>query len=156
MSRNELEEAETWAVRTFGLAELGDLRRTDRLVQLAAALARDPQSSLPASLRGEAETVGAYRFLNHAALTPEQILMPHWVQTRREAASREQVLMIGDATECNLSRHHRVQGAGPVGRSRLSQGFAHPQCPGPRCKDRGIAGMCISVHLCPAACPRKV
>ena len=59
MSRTELEEAETWAVQTFGLAELGDLRRTDRLVQLAAALARDPQSSLPASLRGEAETVGA-------------------------------------------------------------------------------------------------
>jgi hypothetical protein len=47
MSRNDLEEPETWAVRTFGQAELGDLRRTDRLVQLAAALARNPQSSLP-------------------------------------------------------------------------------------------------------------
>lgn len=59
MSRNELEDPESWAVRTFGQAELGDLRRTDRLVQLAAALARDPQSSLAASLRAEAETVGA-------------------------------------------------------------------------------------------------
>ncbi|HEY6406961.1 MAG TPA: IS4 family transposase [Ktedonobacteraceae bacterium] len=123
MSKNELEEPETWAVETFGLAELGDLRRTDRLVQLAAALARDPQSSLPASLRGEAETVGAYRFLNNAALFPEQILMPHFVQTRREAAKRAQVLMIGDTTECNLSSHHSVQGAGPVGRSSLAQGF---------------------------------
>jgi hypothetical protein len=56
MSRNDLEEPEIWAVRTFGQAELGDLRRTDRLVQLAAALARDPQSSLPKALRGEAET----------------------------------------------------------------------------------------------------
>jgi hypothetical protein len=102
---------------------LGDLRRTDRLVQLAGALARNPQSSLPASLRGEAETVGAYRLLNTPALSPEQILMPHWVQTRREAASREQVLMIGDSTECNLSSHHKVQGAGPVGRGSLAQGF---------------------------------
>src|SRR5258708_26790887 len=120
MSRNDLEEPEAWAVRTFGQAELGDLRRTDRLVQLAAALARNPQSSLPASLRGEAETVGAYRFLNHAGLTPEQIQMPHFVQTRREAAKCKQVLMIGDATECNLSSHHRVQGAGPIGRSSLA------------------------------------
>jgi hypothetical protein len=123
MSKNELEEPEAWAVRTFGQAELGDLRRTDRLVQLAAALARNPESSLPASLRGEAETVGAYRFLNNVGVTPEQIQMPHFVQTRREAANRKQVLMIGDATECNLSSHHRVQGAGPIGRSSLAQGF---------------------------------
>lgn len=123
MSRNDLEEPETWAVRTFGSAELGDLRRTDRLVQLGAAMVRNPQSSLPASLRGEAETVGAYRFLNNAALTPEQIQMPHWVQTRREAATRSQVLMIGDTTEFNLSSHHSVKGAGPVGRGSLAQGF---------------------------------
>jgi hypothetical protein len=123
MSRNDLEEPEAWAVRTFGQAELGDLRRTDRLVQLAAALARNPQSSLPACLRGEAETVGAYRFLNHAALTPEPILMPHFVQTRREAASREQVLMVGDTTEFNLSSHHSLKGAGPVGRGSVAQGF---------------------------------
>lgn len=123
MSRNELEEPETWAVRTFGQAELGYLRRTDRLVQLAAALARNPQSSLPEALRGEAETVGAYRFLNHAVLTPEQIQMPHWVQTRREAAARSQALMVGDTTEFNFSGHHCLQGAGPVGRGSLAQGF---------------------------------
>lgn len=123
MSRHDLEEPETWAVRTFGLAELGDLRRTDRLVQLAAALARDPQASLPQALRGEAETVGAYRFLNTPALLPEQIQMPHWVQTRQEAATRKQVLMIGDASEFNLSSHKSLKGAGPVGRGSASQGF---------------------------------
>lgn len=123
MSRIELEEAESWAVRTFGLAELGDLRRTDRLVQLAAGLARNPHASLPEALRGEAETVGAYRFLNHPRLTPDQILMPHWVQTRREAATRSQVLMIGDTSECNLSSHKSVKGAGPVGRGSVAQGF---------------------------------
>lgn len=123
MSRNELEEPESWAVRTFGLAELGDLRRTDRLVQLSAALARNPQSSLPASLRGETEVVGAYRLLNNAALTPEAILMPHWVQTRQEAEARSQVLMIGDTTEFNFSSHHSLQGAGPVGRGSTGQGF---------------------------------
>jgi hypothetical protein len=79
---------------------------------LAVALARHPQFSLPVRLRAEAETVGAYRLLNNAALTPEQLLMPHWVQTRREAARREQVLLIGDTTEYNLYSYHSVQGAG--------------------------------------------
>ena len=120
---SHLEEPEVWAVKTFGGVELGDLRRTDRLVQLAAALVRDPQSALPASLRGEAETVGAYRLLNNAALSPEQILMPHFVQTRREAASRPQVLLIGDTTSFNFSSHPSLQDAGPVGRGNLAQGF---------------------------------
>jgi len=123
MRQNELEEPEAWAVRTFGQAELGDLRRTDRLVQLAAALASNPCASLPEALRGEAETVGAYRFLNQADLLPEQILMPHAVQTRREAASREQVLMVGDSTSFNFSRHQSLQGGGPVGRGQVAQGF---------------------------------
>jgi hypothetical protein len=126
MSITELEEPEKWAARTFGLVELGDLRRTDRLVQLAAALARNPQASLPASLRGETETVGAYRLLNNAALTPEAIQMPHWVQTREVAATRSQVLMIGDTTEGNFTSHRSLKGAGPVGRGSMAQGlFVH-------------------------------
>src|SRR6476620_132003 len=123
MSRNELEDQESWAIETFGLAELGDLRLTDRLVQLAAALARDPDASLPASLHGEAETVGAYRLLNNPVVTHEQILMPHLVQTRNVAARRAQVLMIGDTTDGNFSSHHALQGAGPVGRGSRAQGF---------------------------------
>lgn len=91
MHRTEREEPDVWAVNTFGLADVGDLRLTDRLVQVAAALARNPQASVPASLRGETETVGAYRLRNTTAVTPEAILMPHLIQTRREAAKRRHV-----------------------------------------------------------------
>jgi hypothetical protein len=51
------------------------------------------------------------------------LLMPHQVQTRREAAARCQVLMIGDTTEFNFSSHHSLQGTGPVGRGSQAQGF---------------------------------
>lgn len=37
--------------------------------------------------------------------------------------SRDAMRMIGDTTDCNLSSHHRLQGAGPVGRGSLAQGF---------------------------------
>jgi Transposase DNA-binding len=34
-----LEHPDKWAVETFGTAELGDLRRTDRLVKMATVIA---------------------------------------------------------------------------------------------------------------------
>jgi hypothetical protein len=99
MNVKELENAEKWAVETFGAAELGDPRRTDRLVKVAAALGETPSVSLPRSMRNWAETQGAYRFLGNEAVTHEQIMQPHWRETRSEAEQRRQVLMIGDTTD---------------------------------------------------------
>ena len=123
MNVKELENVEKWAVETFGAAELGDPRRTDRLVKVAAALGENPSVSLPASMRNWAETQGAYRFLNNEAVNHEQIMLQHWAQTRSEAEQRSQVLMIGDATEVNLSTHKACIGLGPVGRGNVAQGF---------------------------------
>jgi len=123
MNVKELENAENWAVETFGAAELGDPRRTDRLVKVAAALGENPSVSLPRSMRNWAETQGAYRFLGNEAVSHEQIMMPHWIQTRSEAEQRSQVLLIGDTTEVNLSSHKATTGLGPVGRGNKAQGF---------------------------------
>jgi hypothetical protein len=49
MDREGLEHPDKWAVETFGTAELGDLRRTDRLVKMATAIAENPSASLPES-----------------------------------------------------------------------------------------------------------
>jgi hypothetical protein len=46
MNTNDLEQPEEWAIKTFAPAELGDPRRTDRLVRMAAALAEEPAASL--------------------------------------------------------------------------------------------------------------
>jgi hypothetical protein len=48
MEQECLQQAEDWAVETFGAAELGDPRRTDRLILVASALAANPSASLPA------------------------------------------------------------------------------------------------------------
>ncbi|HEY4036065.1 MAG TPA: transposase [Ktedonobacteraceae bacterium] len=55
-----LEHAEKWAVENFGTAELGNLRRTDRLVKMATAIAENPSASLPESMRNWADTLAAY------------------------------------------------------------------------------------------------
>src|SRR5205807_1748480 len=112
-----------WAVETFGAAELGDVRSTDRLVKLAAAWRAKTSLSLPASISTWADTPAAYQFLGHPAISHEQIMAPHFAATYQEAAERSQVLLIGDTTEVNLSTHKATTGLGPVGRGDKAKGF---------------------------------
>ena len=44
-----LDEAHHWAETQFGTADLGDARRTHRLVSIMAAIARAPDESLSVS-----------------------------------------------------------------------------------------------------------
>ena len=56
-------DCEAWASDTFGQVELGDARRTRRLVSIAASLARGPSGQVMASIQDPAEREGAFRFL---------------------------------------------------------------------------------------------
>jgi hypothetical protein len=123
MTLNELENPEDWASKTFASAELGDPRRTDRLVQIAAALAEEPAASLPTVMRSVSETMAAYRFLNTSEISHEQIMQPHWVQTRQIAEEHAWVLLIADLTEINLTTHTSTTGVGPVGQGDRGRGF---------------------------------
>jgi hypothetical protein len=123
MSPKELENPEEWASQTFASAELGDPRRTDRLVQIAAALAEEPAASLPNAMRNVSETMAAYRFLNTPEISHEQIMQPHWAQTRQMAAERAWVLLIADQTEITLTSHTSTSGVGPVGKGDRGRGF---------------------------------
>lgn len=63
-----------WAQRTFGECELGDERRTRRLVILGSSLGAHVGSSPYTACRGdEAANEGAYRLLRNAAVEPEAI-----------------------------------------------------------------------------------
>jgi Transposase DNA-binding len=76
MDQETLQHAEKWAINTFGAAELGDSRRTDRLIKVASALASNPSASLPCALETWGETLGAYRLLDNPAISYEQIMSP--------------------------------------------------------------------------------
>lgn len=123
MNTKTLQNPEEWAVETFGAAELGDVRRTDRLIKLASALGENPSVSLPASMRNWGDTHAAYQFLGNPAISHEQIIAPHFAGTYQEAAERSQVLLIGDTTDVNLSTHKATSSLGPVGRGNKAKGF---------------------------------
>src|SRR5579883_979767 len=123
MNDQDQHHPETWASKTFGAAELGDQRRTDRLVTMAAAIAHDPAASLPKAMRSWNDTIAAYRFLDNEQISHEQIMMPHWRATRQEAAQHPFVLLVADTTEINLSSHTTTKGVGPIGQGWRGLGF---------------------------------
>jgi hypothetical protein len=103
-------------------------------------------------MRNWAETQGAYRFLGNEAVSHEQIMMPHWLQTRSEAEQRSQVLLIGDTTDVNLSSHKTTKGLGPVGRGKKGQGFFVHSVLAVDARDKQLLGC---MRICPVAHARR-
>lgn len=124
MNQEIFEHTGKWAAATFGAADLGDPRRTDRLIGVASALASNPSASLPQALETWGETLGAYRFLNNPAISYEDILTPHWVQTSQAATQCPRTLLLADTTELDFSTHKALQGLAPIGNSTENIGFS--------------------------------
>lgn len=108
-----LADVDEWARLNFGGADLGDPRRTRRLVFSAARIALHPQKSFPqvfdwAGLRG------FYRMCDSAD-DPHALQAPHRELTRAAVAGLPVVLIHHDTTALDFSRHHALEGAGPIG-----------------------------------------
>src|SRR3954465_16032390 len=120
-----LDEAHYWTETQFGAAELGDARRTGRLVSTMAAIARAPDESLPRQLGSIAGAKAAYRLFDCGAVTREAVMDPHLAQCRDAAARHPVVLMVHDDTTLDFSTHRRLQGAGRVGDDHGTGFLAH-------------------------------
>jgi len=70
-------DAKKWAVETFGEVELGDPRRRDRVVQIAAAMAEKPVASLPEQMGDPSALQAAHRFFMNEAIGFEQLQAAH-------------------------------------------------------------------------------
>jgi hypothetical protein len=117
MDAKTLTDPVAWAQDTFGGAQLGDTRRNQRLVQVAAQVAADPEGSLPREMGGDwAELKAAYRLLRADGVTHEAISLPAWQQTR-QLVEQEQgvVLLVHDDTQVDYGYRPAIRGLGPIG-----------------------------------------
>lgn len=108
------EAAGPWAHRTFGGLDVGDPRRTRRLVQSAAQIADRPYGSLPGKFDWNGLRA-VYRLMNRPEVTHQQVIQPHGSQTRRAMADESVVLAIHDTTELDFTSHRALRGSGPIG-----------------------------------------
>jgi Transposase DNA-binding/Transposase Tn5 dimerisation domain len=127
MQKKTLMESEQWAQETFGQAELGDPRRTRRLVRVASQMAQDPQGSLPQQMEGNrAALKAAYRLVRAEGVTHEAISTPVWQQTAQQMSQeREPVLLLHDDTALDYGYAPAIAGLGPIGNGSHQGLFVH-------------------------------
>ena len=104
-----------WAVHEFADADLGDERRTTRLVELASALGQHPTAALPEACGTGSMLKAAYRFFHNDGIAPQDMLHSHVEATYTRLGAVPVVLAVQDTTEVNWTRHPATQGLGPLG-----------------------------------------
>lgn len=107
-----------WAITEFGHAELGDDRRTDRLLMIATAFAQQPTAPIPQTCGPGPATQGAYRFFENDDIDPEAIRDAHHQATLERVRSQSVVLALQDTSTLNYSTHPQTKGLGPIGTRR--------------------------------------
>jgi hypothetical protein len=113
----------TWAKETFGAAILGDLRRTQRLVAMAARAADTPRGTVTGVFPSSAEREGAFRFLenpdiSHTAVT-EAAMEASAVRCRAEGL----VYVAIDGTSLTLVDRAEKRELGRVGSQSWTRGL---------------------------------
>jgi hypothetical protein len=111
-------DATGWAQQEFGDCELGDPRRTRRLVKMVSDQAAQPSGSYAQASGGNRHDLkGYYRFLNSGReeVNLESLLQTHRTQTLRRMKRESTVLIVQDTTELNFSTRSACEGLGSIG-----------------------------------------
>lgn len=106
-------ETTAWSEQQFGNCQLGDKRRTKRLIEVAQQVANHPSGSFPQQIESWGDLKAAYRLLNCEEVTFEAIAGPHWQQTR--SASPGRYLILEDTTEIDFGYDRKIKGLSRIG-----------------------------------------
>ena len=100
----------TFGERNFGHANLGDKRRTRRLVKVADQMVHRPGGSLPEKINSPNELKGTYRLFDCPSVTHEAILESHRRNLFDSVLPAETgfTLLISDATEMEYTKRESM------------------------------------------------
>jgi len=104
-----------WATSVFGAAQLGDRRRTDRLVLIGARAALHPAGKVTEVIVNPAEQQGAYDFLECQHVSPSQIVSAAANAAFIAAAEQRFAFAVIDGTSLSLADHARTKKFGALG-----------------------------------------
>src|SRR5690606_12337677 len=106
---------ESWAEKEFGDADLGDPRRTKRLVRLAASMAIHPDGCVTGVVKSAAEREAAFRLLRNPAINEADIAASSQLATIGRLAPGEILIVAGDQTGLSVTDVKNSKGFGPAG-----------------------------------------
>lgn len=105
-----------WALENFGDANLGDARRTKRLLLVAAMVAARPEASLPKQFSDWADLKAAYRLFDCPAVTFEAVAQTHY--DRRHDCGPQRFYIVSDTTELNFTWKRNIPDLGFLGKGQ--------------------------------------
>ena len=109
LSLHELEPA-VWSELQFGACQLGDKRRTNRLVKYARQMAEKPDASTPCQTESWADCKAAYNMFQQAEVTFNSVTAVHYRRTRE--LDRGTYLVLSDLTELTYGYKSQRKGLG--------------------------------------------
>jgi len=105
-----------WAEQEFAHAQLGDARRTRRLVRIAARAAEHPEGLVTAVFaEQQTEREAAYDFLENPAVHPEDIALAHHRSTAQRCIGAPFVFVPVDGSSLRFSDPEGQKGLGFIG-----------------------------------------
>lgn len=141
-------DRESFGEVNFGHADLGDARRTQRLVQTANLMSRRPGGTLPQKLRNPKDLRAFYRLMNCDEVTHEAILEPHRRATLKTIAEMEStVLVLHDSTELDFTSHRSLEDLGQIGNGN-QRGYIAQNSLAVDPRTRQVLGLCNQVLHC--------
>ena len=113
MSR--LEKPQEWAQKHFGDVEMGDVRRVDRVVAIAQAMAREPGASIPQMFEEPYAVKAAYQLFSRPEATPDRLQAAHRALVQERLRQAGTYLLLEDTSELSWGHCQPRQGLGPLG-----------------------------------------
>ena len=104
---------QAWASQQFSQCELGDVRRTHRLVKFAEQVCCNPGQNTPMQTETWGDCKAAYRLISRPEVTFEAITAPHYEITKQQLPSV--CLLLNDLTEIDYGYDSVADGLSPVG-----------------------------------------
>src|SRR5688500_4743522 len=101
----DLDNAMEWAREEFGDAELGDRRRSDRLVAMAEQAARRPGGRITQVFAQAAARQGAYDFLESKHASAREVFATVAAASLRRLSKEDCVVIPVDGTSLSLADH---------------------------------------------------
>ncbi len=107
--------ARTWARETFGGIDLGDARRTTRLVRMASLAADQPSGTVPSVFNDAADQQGAYDFLENEQIGADVIEAGHGAAVAASCAASRGVLVAVDGSSLTFADRAKKRELGAIG-----------------------------------------
>src|ERR1700687_2616489 len=120
---NLIADADLWAARLAGHADLADERLNTRLGLILSALVAKPADSIPQASGAFSQAKAMYRFFANKRIDPDDLLQPVVDATIDAMRSLPTILAVQDTSSLNYSTLKTTTGLGPLNDSETARGL---------------------------------